>query len=87
MCLKGNNWLYIDGYWFEGDWMVKWNDGWKFYKDGYEFEFIDGNLVREDWIYYSIVRQELVIFNDKIKNVKDIGNNQKMTDFIGGDFC
>ena len=42
---------------------------------GQRYKFIDGKLVREDYIYYSGVKQELIIFNDKIKNVKDMGNN------------
>lgn len=56
MCLRGSDWLYIDGYWFDGKWMVVWEDGWKFVRDGNKFEFIDGLLVWEDVIYYSSVR-------------------------------
>lgn len=56
MCLRGNDWLYIDGYWFDGEWMVIWEDGWKFVRDGNKFEFIDGLLVWEDVIYYSSVK-------------------------------
>ena len=75
MCLRGSDWLYIDGYWFEGEWMVVWEDGNK-------FEFIG-----EDVIYYSSVSQELIILNAYMKNEERCRNNCKMANFIGGDFC
>ena len=66
--LLGYNWLYIDGYWFEGEWMAVWEEGWKFVRDGNKFEFIDGLLVGEDVIYYSSVKQGLIILRVYMKN-------------------
>lgn len=72
MCLRGNDWLYIDGYWFEGEWIVIWEDGWKFVRDGNKFDFIDGLLVGEDVIYYSSVKQELIILSAYMKNEEKV---------------